>query len=270
MNEHDQARLARLCLDDRSWPVMICLLGNFRLLVAGELVPIWAGSKSEALLAYLGLQYGRRVPRERLVQALWPDSDPSLASHSLRTLVYKLHKLLGPALNGMTPVLHEDGYYRLNDAADIGVDVMCFDVLVETGDQQMRAGDAGGALVAYQCAAELYRGDLYLAADVHMVVERERLLARYLTLLAQLADHRHRAGDYTACLAYLWRLLAREPGREDAHRLVMQCHVRRGERAMALRQYQVCVDILRAEFGIAPEPATIALLEHIRDKPESI
>ena len=33
-------------------------------------------------------------------------------------------------------------------------------------------------------------------------LERERLRARYLTLLTHLADHHFSAGDYAACLDY--------------------------------------------------------------------
>jgi len=134
-------------------------------------------------------------------------------------LVHKLHKLLGPTLEGAAPVLHEDGYYWLNVEAGIGVDVICFDRLMADGDQRMQAGDEAAALVAYRRAAELYRADLGLGSDAPTVMERERLRARYLTLLAQLAEHHYRAGDYRTALEYLWRLLARDPYREDAHRL---------------------------------------------------
>src|SRR5438093_12885719 len=89
---------------DPLWPVMLCLLGNFRLLVAGELIPIHPGGKSEALLSLLALHAGQRVARERLIQTLWPESDPVLARTSLRVLVHHLHTLLGPALQGATPV----------------------------------------------------------------------------------------------------------------------------------------------------------------------
>jgi DNA-binding SARP family transcriptional activator len=266
----DYSGLARLSLGDRPWPIMICLLGNFRLLVNGEALPIQAGSKSELFLTHLGLEFGRRVSREQLAQAIWPEREPALAAHSLRTLAYRIQKLLGTALQGTSPVLYEDRYYRLNIAAGIGVDIACFDALVTAGDQLIRVGDTEAALQAYRRAASLYRGELALAADVQMVVERERLLARYLTLLAQLADHYYQVGNYDECLAYLWRLLAREPGREDAHRQVMRCYVRRGERVMALHQYQVCVDILAAEYSVGPEQATIALTEQVRDCPESI
>src|SRR5205085_11361490 len=126
------------------------------------------------------------------------------------------------------------------------------------------------AVTAYCRAANLYRGDLTLASDGQAIVERERLRARYLTLLTRLAAHFYRTGDYSACLEYLWRLLARDPYREDAHRLVMRGYVRRGERAAALRHYQLCADILRTECGVEPEQATLQLLEQVRSQPGSI
>ncbi len=270
MNEHNRAMLTNLPGEEAPWPLAICLLGNLRLLRAGELIPTRAGGKREALLAYVALQCGRRIPREQLVQVLWPNRDLTLGLNSLNNLVYTLHKFLGPALHGAPPVVHEDGYYRLNLDAGIGVDVTCFDRLVEIGDRQMQAGDMIAAGMAYRQAVELYRGDLCSEAGPQTVVERERLRARYLTLLAQLAEHSYRAADYRACLENLWRLLARDPYREDAHRLVMRCFVRRGERAAALHQYQVCADLLRAEFDAAPEPATVALFEQILNQPDRI
>ncbi len=270
MSTYEHSTVIGACSDDASWPVMIALLGNFRLLLAGVLVPIRPGGKREALLAHLALQHDRRVPRERLVQALWPASELALGLNSLNNLVYKLNRFLGPALQGAAAVLHEEGYYRLNVKAGIGVDVACFDLLAEAGDQQMQAGNATAALVSYRRAAELYRDDLALASNAQTVVERERLRARYLALLAQLGDHSYHAGDYDTCLEYVWRLLARDPYREDAHRLVMRCYVQRGERAAALRQYQVCVSLLHAEFDAAPEPATVALFQQIRVEPDRL
>ena len=102
------------------------------------------------------------------------------------------------------------------------------------------------------------------------IIERERLRAMHLNLLAYLADDRFAAGDYQGCLEMAGRLLDGDPCREDAHRLVMRCHVRRGERAQALRQYLLCQQILRAEFDAAPEPATDALFEQARLDPSTI
>ncbi len=257
-------------IDAETWPIQICLLGDFRLLQAGQPLALRSGGKTEALLCQLGLQARRRVARPALLHLLWPDSDDGQASQSLNSLVYSVHKQIGQAIGGAAPVLHEDGYYRLNREAGVGVDVATFDALAQIGDQQARSGDLNNAALSYSRCVQLYRGDLCVTTDVNAIVERERLRTRYLTLLSKLADHYCRVGDDAACLEYAWLLLAHDPCREDAHRVVMRCHVRCGERAAALRHYQVCEDILRSEFGAAPEPATTALFEQIRCEPESI
>jgi DNA-binding SARP family transcriptional activator len=249
--------------------VLICLLGSFRVLQVGLPVPV-RGGKTEALLCHLALRYAEGVPRAALLAIFWPQSDAALAGDALRNRVNSLYTLLGAGLGGAAPVLQVNGRYRLNAAAGVGVDVACFDALVATGDHQLRAGHAAEATATYQHALELYHGDLCVVPDVHAVVERERLRARYLSLLTSLATWAHTAGDDAACLAYAQRVLAHDPCREDAHRLVMCCHVRWGERAQALHQYRVCVDILRAAFETTPEPATVALFDQVRLAPGSV
>ncbi|HMQ54687.1 MAG TPA: BTAD domain-containing putative transcriptional regulator [Anaerolineae bacterium] len=270
MNEHSPEELVKLCRDLTAWPIMICLLGNFRLLQAGQPLSVRVGSKIEALLAYLALHHWRRVPREQLVQELWPDSDLTLGLNSLNNLVHQLNKLLASALEGAPAVLNQEGYYRLNEAAGIGIDVKCFDVLVDSGNQQLQAGDPAAALAFYRGAIKLYRNDLFASADAQSVIERERLRSRYLRLLVHLAETYFQDKDYSSCLEYVWQLLAHDPYREDAHRLVMRCYVRRNERAAALRHYQVCVEMLREQLQVSPESATVALFEQIRLNPDSI
>ena len=54
---------------------------------------------------------------------------------------------------------------------------------------------------------------------------------RYSTLLASLGTYAYDAGHIAACLAYAQRVLSHDPFRDDAHRLLMHCYVRQGERA---------------------------------------
>ena len=256
--------------DPAGWPILICMLGDFRLLQAGQRIAIRSGGKLEALLCYLGLHYGSAIAHATLVHALWPSGDPALGAQSLNSLIYQLHKLVGSGPGDARLIVHDDGQYRLNAEAGVGVDVTWFEHLVEIGEKQARSGDQLAALAAYSRAVEIYRGDLCVATDVQAILVRERLRSRYLTLLARIADHHYNEGDYMACLRVAWRLLEEDPCREDAHRLVMCCYVKRGERAAALRHYQTCVEILRTEIDIEPEPATKALLELIRRHPELI
>jgi DNA-binding SARP family transcriptional activator len=185
-------------------------------------------------------------------------------------LISNLHKLLGPALGGAAPVVHEEGYYRLNNEVGIAVDIDCFDALISQGDQYRRAGDHDDAAVYYRRALSLYRGELCVATDAYVIVERERLRKSNLSLLAYLAGYHYQITEYATCLEYAWKLLANDPCREDAHRLVMRCYVQFGQRVEALHQYHVCANILRTEFDIEPEDATTALFEQIRRDPSSI
>jgi DNA-binding SARP family transcriptional activator len=256
--------------DAAGWPILICLLGPFQLFKSGHEVAVRRGGKTEALLSNLALQQGHALPRDALLQALWPESEATLAGQSLNSLVYSVNRLLGDGNGSAAPVAHEDGAYRLNVDAGVGVDVTCFDALVAAGEQHRRSGDEGEAMACYRQALCLYGGDLCAGADARAVVERERLRARYLTLLARLSDHYYAQENYAACLECALRMLASDPCREDAYRVAMRCYVRQGERTQALRQYGVCERVLQAEFGATPEPATVALYDQIRLDPGSV
>jgi DNA-binding SARP family transcriptional activator len=251
-------------------PVLICLLGSFRLLRSGQPVALRNAAKTKSLLAALALEHGRSVSREALLQLLWPDTDLNLAGQSLNSLVHNLRKLLSDKIGNEPPVLCTDGYYRLNDEAGVAVDAAWFETLVDAGRKQERAGDPVAAIESYRRAAQLYRGDLCVGTDMQALLAGESLRAHYLTLLARLADYSYTVGDYASCLEYARRLLSADPCREDAHRLVMRCCVRQDERSQALRQYRLCQTILRTEFNAVPEPATAALYEQIRTDPSRV
>jgi DNA-binding SARP family transcriptional activator len=253
-----------------SWPVMICLLGSFRVLKTGDTVPVRSGGKAETLLALLGVNHPLGVLRDVVLDARWPEHDPGLAGQSLNTLVYSLHRLLGDAVDGAPLIVFAEGCYRLNATAGVTVDVAAFDALVREGECAERAGRHARALAIFDRAVALYRGDLCSGSDLRAIVERERLRARYLTLLAKLADDAFRRADYQTCHDRALRLLSFDPFREDAHRMVMRYHVRCGERSQALRQYRLCESLLRSEFDADPEPATRALYDRIRTDPASV
>lgn len=78
------------------------------------------------------------------------------------------------------------------------------------------------------------------------------------------------SGRYHEALQHAMGLLYADPCREDAHRMVMRCYVRDGQRAQALRHFQTCRVILRREFEADPEPATVALFEAIRVDPQRV
>jgi len=252
-----------------NWPVLVCLLGTFCLMKNGKSVAVRAGGRTEALLSTLGIRHRQRVPRDVVLCEVWPDADPALSGQALNSLVHSLSKLVGDALKGAPPVVCLQGSYALNTEAGVGVDIAWFDELASKGDRQARQ-EPGAAISLYLQAIGLYGGDLCISDDQQAIIERERLRARYLSLLARAASHYYDELKPESCLQLALQLLEHDPCREDAHRLVMRCHLQLGERAQALRHYRLCERVLRSEFDVAPEPATIALYEQIRLDPASV
>jgi DNA-binding SARP family transcriptional activator len=180
--------------------------------------------------------------------------------------------LLGGALGNAEPVVPNGGHYRLNEEAGVAVDVARFQYLVAEGERLRREDKPTAAVAPFMRAVDLYRGDLSQSAGKvsDVALERERLRATYGRVLIWLADDAFALNAFEASLEHALALLAHDPCREDAHRLVMRCHMRLGERSQAMRHYQTAKAILRAELEADPEPATTALFEEIRLNPGAV
>lgn len=245
--------------------ILICLLGQFQVFKQGQRLPLRHGGKVKTLLSALALHEHQQATRDALFETLWPGMDPEHASQSLNTLVHALRRLLGDALAGRPPLVRTDDGYQLNLSAGIDVDTLRFDSCTELGSRQLRRGDRAGAAATFEEGLRIYQGDLCPGGtSLNVVIERERLRALYLGALAHLTDYYYDAGDNSTALQYAHRLLQADPCREDAHRAVMRCHARLGQRAQAMKQYLLCRDILRREFQAAPEQATDDLFALLR------
>ena len=248
-------------------PIQVRLFGGLNLNKWGKPVAWRGGARTEALLQALAVEHSRGMCRERLLSHLWPDSEPSLASQALHSLLYCLHRLLGDAIDGAMPVVHAGEMYRINVEAGIDVDVIDFEQLAREGDRYWQQGFWLDAASGYRMATDLYRGDLRAFDDDTVLFDRERLRARYLVMLGRLADMAWRERDYSSAIDYASIVLKYDGGREDAHRTLMCCYARLGQRVQAMRQYLLCERVLRESFEAVPEAATRDLYDRLRLRP---
>jgi TolB-like protein/Tfp pilus assembly protein PilF len=214
------------------------------------------GRKTQALVAYLALNPDQPRSREELVALLWGDRGEQQARSSLRQSLSELRKALGEA--DSSPLITG----RDTVALDPGT------VKVDAGEFERLIND--GAPAALQEAAELYRGDFLDGIGIHNPAfenwlrdERQRLQARACEALSRLLSHQAEE-DPEGALATARRLLALDPLREATHRALMRLYASQGERALALKQYHACRDILVVEFGVPPDFETERLAEEIR------
>jgi DNA-binding SARP family transcriptional activator len=230
-------------------------LGAFQLLEGGGSTVAWRAGKARTLFQYLVNHRGRPIAREVLMEALWPDADDLPAGATLKVVVYRLRKALGPVGKHVAIQAGEEGYQL--DAGDLWLDVDEFQRLCTLGRRQEAEGRAVEAVASYARAAALYRGDfLEEISDEWVVLRRERLKDQYLLVLARLMDAALSAGQYDECIERCQQILTHDRCREQAYRALMLCHARLGHRSRVRRWYQVCAQTLRTELDVAPEPAT--------------
>jgi TolB-like protein/Flp pilus assembly protein TadD len=234
----------------------ISLFGGFEARLGSGEALLLKGRKTQALVAYLALAHGEQRTRDELVALLWSDRGEQQARSSLRQSLSELRKALGEADDA--PLIAGRVAVAL-DADAVDLDVAEFERLI-----------ADGTPTALDRAAELYRGDLLDGIGVHdpafqdwLRDERGRLQERACEALSRLLDHQA-AGDTERAIATARRLLALDPLRETTHRALMRLYVGKGERTLALKQYQACSDVLAAELGLDPEAETRELSEAIR------
>jgi DNA-binding SARP family transcriptional activator len=249
---------------ERPGEILVCLLGSFRFTHHGQPLKLLIAGKAMTLLSELALHLDEGVTREELLETLWPEQDSAHSTVSLNSLIYSLQRRLKDVVQDSVPLVYENGCYALNKEAGVSTDIARFDTYVNQGTRLAASGNEVTAVRSYKCAADLYRGDLCAGSNVFAIIERERLRARFLSVLAWLADRAYRERDDETALEYALRLLACDPCREDAHRMVMRIRLHRGERSEALRHYRVCEQVLRREFDAVPEAPTRELFDQIR------
>jgi DNA-binding SARP family transcriptional activator len=230
----------------------IQLLGGLRVRTAAGREVRLPSRKATALLACLALQPGAVHRRDFLAALLWDDSDPELARSSLRQALASLRRAL--------PV--DAAAAIVGDAATLALDA----ALVTCDVQECRARLRDGSLDAIETAIECHSTTLLegfqarSAAFEQWLEERRRELRRELLQAIERAASRHlAAGDLPGATQLLERLVLLEPANERAQRELMECLARLGRHTDALRQYRACVEALRRDLDVAPEPATEAL-----------
>lgn len=241
----------------------IRLLGSFQVWLNDELISPQdlPPQKTRDLLKILVTERGHVVPVDRLVDWLWPDLSISSATNSLRVAVSRLRRLLEPErARGTAPhyVFTSGQAYGFQATPDVWIDVDAFLSAVGKGQEAEWRTAWGRAVVAYQAAEELYRGD-YLEENLYddwAMATREHLRVIRLDMLSRLAHCHAQQGHYRRALEACQRVLAVDPLRESVYRQVMLYHSRLGQRDQALRAYERCRTVLVEELGVDPLPET--------------
>ena len=235
----------------------LTLLGGFEVRSDSELSFRIPRKKAQMLLAYLAMHPRQRHLRDKLATLLWEDAPAEQVRPSLRQTLFAIRQILP-----FDPML-VDGDGVAFAADEVSVDVSEFEQVARSHDPD-----------ELERATALYQGDLLEGIspgsaqfEEWLRAERERLHELALEALARLLAHRMKLGTTEPAIETALRLLSLDPLQEVTHRALMRLYALQGRRAAALRQYQLCVDVLQRELSAEPEEATKQVYRELLPQP---
>jgi DNA-binding SARP family transcriptional activator/Tfp pilus assembly protein PilF len=257
------AGLLRMVAATEESAVSIETLGGFRVRSAGRTVTTndWGSRKARDLVKILLSHRGRPVPREVLVEALWPDEEPSVTSNRLSVALSTVRKVLDPGRR--FPADHLVGADRSSasfsrEHAVVDVEVFLQEAI--EGLDLLARGRQTDAVERLADAEALYAGD-FLEEDQYedwSVGLREEARATYLRVAAALADLAAARGDHESAIRYHLRLIERDRFDETAHLALvrsLEALGRRGEARRRYRLYESAMDELGVPVAEMPPPS---------------
>jgi DNA-binding SARP family transcriptional activator len=247
------------------YPYRIRLVGEPAVVrsLSGRSVGNLGSRKARQLLTLLAVEFGHVVPTDRIVAALWHDAPPRDPAANIATLVSRLRSRLGPDV-----VLGGRYGYRLGD--HITVDLYEAAVLVRHAESLLADALPSAALDALPSAALdaakralaiLETGTAIASESDAMWAEPARQLQATLLRRARhaVAEAAVRVGDPVTAQAAAHAAIAADGLDEAAYRALMRACDANDEPARALTTYMQLRDVLAAELGVDPAPATRAL-----------
>jgi DNA-binding SARP family transcriptional activator len=241
-------------------------LGDFCVLDGDHRLGPWPNRRTKTLFKYLVIHRGRPVLKDTLMDVFWPEAGVNAARNNLNVAIHGLRRFLRHAHRDVSHVVFRDGCYSIDPDLSLWVDTEEFDRLADAGAAHDRAGRLPEAVRDLHAAEVLYQGGLFDddPYDEWMLPRRRELQDRYVAVLERLGELYSAIDDDRACVEVARKVLAVEPYREAAHRELMRCYARQGQRHLALRQYLECARTLAEALDTEPDSTTVALYEQIR------
>jgi len=280
----DEGAVVATDLAENPLPIQARCFGTFRVTLGDrDLSAVGSdGGRYTAweILAFLCVQPGGVVSRERLIGAFWPDVDSRRAAGRLKVSLARLRSLLAEQVPGLSAEfvrVERSGVCRLNTDYIVS-DVQQFVTLHRSASKLPPAA----AAEAYEQARALYRGDLLIEADyewIHAraddgITFREQYRAEYFQVTQRLAELYREQGQPARAVTLYRELLKAEPTLEDVSRGLYRCFQELGDRRALVREHRRLRDAIRQMLSSAddaddepdlyePETETITLYEEI-------
>ena len=244
-------------------PFGIRLFGELEVSRDGTPLPALPSRSARHLLAFLTINRGHPVSREKIAGVVWGDRSPDQARKSLRNNLWRIRTHLADAGEENTVEADRD-HVRLIPGDHWWVDVWDFEERLTSMARASVEITGPEEAERVEAAVDLHRRPFLEGEDAFWCeTQRDRTRLLWLAGLEALVRYHRRQGQWSAALLRAHLVLRVDPLREPMHREVMFCHYARGDRPSALAQYERLGAVLREDMGITPMDATRELRRRI-------
>jgi DNA-binding SARP family transcriptional activator len=227
---------------------------------------VWTKRKARLLFAMLVSRSGQDVPRDQIIEYLWPDMDEQRALNNFYVVWSAMKRALAPdSTRELTCpyVEHVRGVCRVVPGR-VKSDLDQFEKLLAASRKARSARDTQAELAALLDLAEVYTGGLLPgdAYDDWFSNLRELTRHEYEDAMLRAAELLE-ARDARQALGLVRRALDQDPWREDLYQAALRLQIAAGQRSAAIDTYLSCRTRLVDELGIDPSGETTRLYQSV-------
>ncbi|MHB1318970.1 MAG: AfsR/SARP family transcriptional regulator [Anaerolineae bacterium] len=226
----------------------------------------WRKRKARLLFLILLLKQRQDVPRDVLLERLWPDMDEEHAKRNFYVTWSTMKRALacgGPPSAAKLLVQCTGGVCRIT--RHVRTDLDDFDEALASLRAAAASDDADVVLSAARRLVEIYRGEL-LPGDVYeewFTEVRERTKHDFCDAMMAAASIAEAHSEAEAALLFLRKASAADAWREDVYQAMMRCQMNSGQRSRAIETYLSCRSRLTEDLGIDPSVETTRLYQAV-------
>lgn len=238
--------------------LQVRLLGKFEASWNGQCLTTLDGQKNQELLAYLLLHKDVPLSREKVAHLMWPDCSSTFqAKKYLRKALWKIQSSfsLEPELQAILKVDPE--WIELISREWLAVDVYDLEEAYRMVENKDGALLNDSSIDLLDSIVQNYRGEFLEGRYMDWCLfVRERFELMFLILLDKLMNYCEANHFYERGCFYGLNILRFDPAREQTHRRLMRLYAKANMRVEAIRQYNLCIQILKDELDIEPSQLT--------------
>lgn len=245
------------------WPIKITTFGGFTLLINDE--PALAGSKAQnkpiELLKALIAACGKDVTVAQLADNLWPDAEGDDASHSLKTTLHRLRKLL----DNDQAIQVTAGKLSLNPRY-CWSDTWAFNQLLAMNNIDLLDHNEEKAHYdRLQQAINLYKG-AFLDGEKDItwaLVPAEKMRNQFLLAVEKYGAYQEKCKRWENAIECYKSGINTDELAEALYQRLMICYAQTGRHGEALALYENYSQILDSRFGVKPSKETRDMAEKL-------